>query len=83
MGHQMSVKQKIIEVITSRETQEQIVERIRANPKTSLLALVVVGGFGAAGSLIASSFVIAGWLVGGATALIAAGALLLAKDGDK
>ncbi len=74
---------KIVEILTSRETQDELVERIRKNPKTSLLAVVVVAGAGASASLIAASFVIAGWLVGGVTAIVAGIALLLAKDGDK
>ena len=72
--------QKLIAIIMSKQTQEEIVERIRGNPKTSLVALAVGSGFGATAWLVSGGYVIAGGLVAGATSLVAVAALLLAGD---
>jgi hypothetical protein len=72
--------EKILAIITSRETQETLAERIRSNPKTSIVAVVCMGGWGGAATLMSTGFVIAGGLLFGATSLIAAVTLLVAGD---
>lgn len=76
----MSFVHKVIEVITSRATQEELAERIRSNPKTSIVALLCLGGWGGAATLMSSGFVIAGGTLFGLSSAMAAIALLLAGD---
>lgn len=72
--------QKLIALISSRETKEQLTARMRDNPRTTAVGVVCLALFGAAGSLYDSGYLIAGGLVAGVAAFVSCITLLFAGD---
>ncbi len=71
---------KLVSILTSRETQAELLDRIRANPKTSWSAGVCVALWGAAYSLNEAKYFLASGLFAGAGSAVAVVALLFAFD---
>ena len=74
---------KLIAVLTSQATKDEIIERVKGNPRSSFLAAIVVGCWGAAASLYDKGFVVGASLCAGAGGLVAVVGLLLAFDKPK
>jgi hypothetical protein len=73
---------KLIDILTSRATKDQIVERMLGSKKTSAAAIAVTAIWGAAAALYEKGFILAASLVAGLGGLVAVIGLLLAKDGE-
>lgn len=71
---------KAVELVTSRESTESLVKRVTDNPRTTRWGAVLAAGFGAAIGLNGAGFVLAGYLVGGATVLLAIGVQVFGRD---
>lgn len=71
---------KLLAILMSQETQVQIIERVKKNPRTSWVAVALVFIFGGAAKLYDSGFILASGLVAGVGCLVAVVALLLAAD---
>lgn len=71
---------KLFALLTSKDTQAQIIDRITKNPRTSWMGVIVLGGFGASVAIHEAGFVLASGLVAGVTFFLAFLTLLFAKD---
>lgn len=74
---------KMIALLMSKDGQEQLLLRIKENPRTSWMAVVVIVLWAGAAKLDESGLKMASMLVGGAGALLAFVTLLFAFDKPK
>ena len=72
----------IFSLLSSKDTQAQIIERITKNPRTSWMGVIVLAIFGAAVALHEAGFVLASGLVAGAGFFLSFMTLLFAKDAN-
>lgn len=74
---------KLFSILSSRDSQAELLDRIRGNPRTTFCAVLCAGAWGAAKGLEDAGYVIASGLCYGAGAVVAIVALLLALDKPK
>lgn len=67
---------KLFEIVGSRDTLASLLEKLRANPKTAWVAIVVAFLGGGAMTLYDSGYLLAAGLVGGVASLVAVVALV-------